>query len=165
MSAAGASAGPEVEAVADGLWWRLRDVVLAERRLERFAFAPEQPNSPAGPGERLSALAADEAALAELTRDVTVRALAATADGANLRLLALLGGEPIGIDDASRALALPPLAVSERVNALAQLGLAARDLERDAVTGTAAGRAVVALVKAISAGLATRCRAGLREVL
>ncbi len=165
MSVAGSSPGLEVEAVANGLWCRLRDVVLAERRLERFAFAPERPNEPTGPGERLAALAGDEAALAELARDVTLRALAAAADGVNFRLLAALGGEPIGIDDASRALALPPLAVSERVNALAQLGLAARDLERDGVTSTAAGRAVVGLVGAISAGLAVRCRGGLPEVL
>lgn len=165
MSVAGSSEGLEVAAVADGLWSRLRDVVLAEQRLERFTFAPERPNDPAGPSARLAALAGDEAALAELARDVTRRALAAAADDLNFRLLAALGAEPIGIDDASRALALPPLAVSERVSALAQLGLAARDLERDGVTGTATGRAVVALIGAIGAGLAARCRAGLREVV
>jgi hypothetical protein len=150
----------DTDVVAEGLWRRLRDVVLAERRLERFAFA-EQATAP----DRLVALAHDAAALTELAQDVTLRALAVAADGGNYRVLAALGGEPRPLDQLSRGLGLPPLAVSERVAALAQVGLAARDLERDDVAGTPAGRGLVALVDTIAAGLAARCRAGLGALL
>jgi DNA-binding HxlR family transcriptional regulator len=148
------------DAVAEGLWRRLRDVVLAERRLERFAFSEES----AAP-DRLSALAVDASALADLARDVTLRALAVATDGGNHRVLAALGDDPRSLGQLSQALGLPALAVSERVAALAQVGLAARNVERDDVSGTAAGRGLVALVEAISAGLAARCRAGLGSLL
>lgn len=150
--------GPEVESLAEGLWRRLRDVLMAERQLERFVFAPEGGREARVPG-RLPALVDDHAALTGLARDVTLRALAAAADGVNYRVLASIGGDAVGLDELARAVGLPALAASERVNALAQVGLAARDLERDAVVGTAAGRGVVALVEAISAELAARCRA------
>lgn len=153
----GAPARVDVEALADGLWRRLRDVVIAERRLERFAFAPE--GGPAGTPQRLAALLDDAAALATLARDLTLRLLAAATDAVNYRLLARLGAGPVGLDDLAAALGLPPLAVSERVGALAQLGLAVRDLEHDRVVETPAGRDVVALVEAISGALAARCRA------
>ena len=149
--------GPEVDAVAEGLWRRLRDVLMAERQFERFAFSPEGGREARGPG-RLAALLDDDAALAGVARDVTLRALAAATDGVNYRVLSGIGGEPVSVDDLARAVGLPTLAASERVNALAQVGLAARDLERDAVAETAAGRGVVALIEAISAGLAARCR-------
>ena len=87
--------GPEVEALADGLWRRLRDVLMAERQLERFAFAPEGGRE-AGPPARLAALVDDEAALADLTRDLTLRALAAAAEGVNYRVLSRVDGGGIG---------------------------------------------------------------------
>lgn len=154
----------DLAAVAEGLWRRIRDVALAERRLERFTFVPEAPEA-ADTGGRLAALAGDEAALGVLARDLTLRALAAAADGTNYRLLRCLGAEPVGLAEVSLQAALPPLAVTERVSALAQLGLAARDLERDGVAETVAGRGVVGLVEAIAADLAARCRRGLGDVL
>ena len=150
--------GPEVEALADGLWRRLRDVLMAERQLERFAFAPEGGHEARASG-RLTALVEDQAALADLARDVTLRALAAASDGLNYRVLSRVGGGGVGLDELARAVGLPVLAASERVNTLAQAGLAARDLDRDAIVDTPAGRAVVALVEDVGAGLAARCRA------
>jgi hypothetical protein len=147
----------EVEALAEGLGRRLRDVMLAERRLETFAFSPEQPAAerPA----RLARLLEDEGALASVARDLTLRALGVAGDGVNYRLLSRIAGQAVELDDLAVALGLPPLAVSERAGALAQAGLAARDVERDAVAATAAGRAVVALVERLAAGLVARCRA------
>jgi hypothetical protein len=150
----------DADAVAEGLWGRLRDVVLAERRLERFAFW----EGSAAP-DRLAALVADDAGLAALARDVTLRALALAVDGENYRLLASLGDQPRSLDQVSRALGLSPLAVSERVAALAQVGLAARDVARDDLVVTMTGRGLVALVDAISEALAARCRAGLGSLL
>ncbi|MBI4635579.1 MAG: hypothetical protein HY727_04440 [Candidatus Rokubacteria bacterium] len=148
-----------LDMVAEGLWRRMRDVAMAERGLERFAFAPE--TGDARSTGRLRDLAADPAALSVLARDVTLRALVAAADAVNYRLLLGLGRESVDLDGLSRALGLPPLAVTERINGLAQLGLAARDLERDGASETMAGRGLVALIEAISAGLGERCRAGL----
>jgi hypothetical protein len=51
--------------------------------------------------------------------------------------------------------------VTERLGALAQVGLASRALERDEAEATAAGRALVALIDEVAAGVTTRCRAGL----
>lgn len=156
-------AGPDIDALAEGLARRLRDVLLAERRLERFAFAPE--TAPGTDPRRLAALVDDDAALGGLARDLTLRAFAAAADAVNFRLLACLGAEPLEWEPMARALGLPVPAVSERANALAQVGLAARDLERDGLAETAAGRRMVALVEAVSAGVAERCRAEIRPLL
>jgi hypothetical protein len=149
-----------VDDVAEGLWRRLRDVLRAERRLEAFAFTPECPPAGGGAPGRLEALLADDAALAGLAREVALRALAAGADPITYRMLGCLGGGPVAVDDMARATGLAPLAVSERVNALSQLGLAVRELENDAVAEAPAGRGLVALVDGIAAGLAARCRAG-----
>lgn len=153
----------DLDAVAEGLWRRLRDVVLAERRLERFAFT-EEPRAPTG-ARGLTAQAGDAAAVADLARDMTLRALAATADPTSCRLLEALGDTSLALGDLAAALGLPPLAVSERVGALAQLGLATRDLERDSVSATTAGRGLAAVVRTISSGLEARWRAGAEALL
>ncbi len=152
--------GDPIGELAEGLWRRLRDVLLAERRLESFTFAPETEGARAASPGRLAALAADDSAIADLARDLTLRALAAATDGVNYRVLACLGSEPVGLDAVARALGLPPLAVSERVHALAQLGLASRTLEQDGVGETVAGRGLVRLVETLGGELAARCRAG-----
>jgi hypothetical protein len=138
--------------LADGLARRLRDAALAERQLERFAFTEDGENA----GRRVAALAHDDAALAALARDLALRALAAAVDG--YAVLTRLGTEPTSVDAVAQALGLPALAVTERVGALAQLGLAARDLEHDALAVTPAGRSLVALVDVLAAAIATRCR-------
>jgi hypothetical protein len=148
-----------IDTVAEGLWRRVRDAALAERRLEAFAFAPEAPAGPAA--ARVDALAADPDALDALAHDVTLRAVAAAAESANYRLLARLGDATVPLETLARAVALPALAVSERVSALAQAGLAARALDHDAVAATEAGRGLVALIDAIGRAVAARCRGGL----
>jgi hypothetical protein len=154
----GSRAGNEsvdVEALAEGLWLRLREVILAERGLERFAFAPEAPVP--GAVQALTALAADPDARRGLARDMVLRALAAAADPASFGILAMLApGEPVPLAELGRRLGLPALAVAERLSALAQVGLAARDLERDAALATPAGRRVAALVEALGAALHAR---------
>ena len=122
---------PDMERVVDGLWLRLRDVILAERRLERFTFAPEAPETGA-PG-RLAALAGDAQAQGRLARDVTLRALAAACDPVNCEILGGFDGQVVSVAEMTARVGLPELALRERVNALAQAGLAARDLEQDAV--------------------------------
>jgi CO/xanthine dehydrogenase Mo-binding subunit len=144
--------------LADGLWARLRSVLLAERRLERFAFTVEAGGGdPAG----VARLAGDPEALGALSRDVTLRALAAGVEPVNFRLLACLGPEPHPLDGLARSVGLPRVAVTERVGALAQVGLATRDLERDGAEATPAGQALVALVEYLRGAVQARGRAEL----
>ncbi len=145
--------GVDLEAIAEGLWLRLRDVILAERRLERFTFVPETPE--VGAAQPLAALATDSRARAEMARDVVLRALAAASDGVNFRILSSLGAEA-PLDEVARRVRLPPLALGERLNALAQVGLAARNLERQSAVATSAGRGLVMFVEALDGALRDR---------
>jgi hypothetical protein len=147
-----------IDDLAEGLARRIRDAALAEHRLASFAFTDEVRGAGLGPG----ALADDERALGALARDLTLRALAAAAG--NYAILAALGDEPVPTGALARALDLPALAVTERIGALAQLGLAARDVERDAAVGTPAGRGAVALVNGLAAAVARRGRQALVEL-
>jgi hypothetical protein len=148
----------DVEAVAEGLWLRLRDAALAEERLRAFAFSPEAPAA-AGPGDPV-ALAQDRAAAHDLARDFTLRALAAMADPENFRILRA-AREGASIAAVARAVGLSELAVTERVHALAQVALAARDVERNRLEPTAAGRGLVRLVEALTEGVRERLARGL----
>ena len=154
----------DLAAVADGLWLRVRDAILAERRLERFTFAPEAPAAGGGRGS-LAALVDEAEAPARLSRDVTLRALAAASDPINCRILDGLDGPPVAMAELARRVGLPGLALSERVSALVQVGLAARDLEKDAVVPTAAGEGLAALVDAVAKRLAERLRRELPALL
>jgi hypothetical protein len=145
-----------LEEVADGLARRLRDAALAERQLARFAFTEGPPGEGGGGWNDGAELSRDEAALDALARDVTLRALAAAVD--SYPMLARLGAEPVAVDALARALGVPALALTERAGALAQLGLAARDLERGALAATPAGRGVVVFVDALTSAVAARCR-------
>jgi hypothetical protein len=145
----------DVSPISEGLWGRLRDEILAERRLERFAFGPEGAEGPAA--ARLSGLAGDAGARAGVARDMALRALAAAADDVNFRLLSALGdAAPMALDEVARAVNLPALAVAERLGALSHAGLARRDLERDGAEATPAGRGMVRLVRTLCAGLEER---------
>lgn len=154
----------ELARVADGLWLRVRDVILAERRLGRFAFAPEAP-APGGDRGPLAALAAEVEAPARLARDVTLRALAAASDPINCRILSGLDGRAVTLVEMAGQVGLPGLALTERVNALVQAGLAARDLEQEAVVPTAAGEGLAHLVDALAGSLAERLRRELPALL
>lgn len=161
-------AGFDAEAVAEGLWRRLRDVLLAERRLEGFEFFPESPSG--SPATRLAALAADERAVAALARDLALRSLGALADGVNFRILSAAHGSaregrPALLTGIAEEVGLAELAVAERVHALAQVGLAARDVENRGVVVTAAGRDLVVLVQNLAEALRDRLARGLPALL
>lgn len=156
MKSASDAGGLEPAAtVAEGLWLRLRDAILAERRLEAFEFSPEGPVA-IGQGA-LASLASDPDAQATLARDMTLRALAAVADPVNFRILCALGtAVSVPIEEVARRLGLPELATTERVHALAQAGLATRAVETHSVAATAAGCALAALIQTTAGALAER---------
>jgi hypothetical protein len=143
----------DLDALAEGLWRRMRDAVLAARRLDGFSFTEEP-----GPPGWVEGLPADPS-LDEAALDLTRRALAAGADGWNHRLLARLAADGGGtVGGLAAALGLSPLAVAERISDLAQVGLAAHVVERGTVRATAAGEAWVRLVAAVGAGIHARAR-------
>jgi len=150
-----------VEALAAGLWRRLRDVVLAAERLERFNFAPER--DPAPPSADWIRGLMDDAALTGSALDLVRRASAAGADPVNHRVLSLLVArdDAIPLAELARAVGLPALAAVERVSDLQQVGLARRVLEHGAVAATAAGRGWVRLLDLVAARVAAEARAGL----
>lgn len=151
-----------LDALAEGLWLRLRDVVLAAARLDAFNFAPEVPTPAPAPGW-VRRIADDGAALDASVLDLVRRAVAAGADPVNWRILERLDGrdEGMALVELAAAAGLPPLALAERVSDLVQVGLAAHVLERGAVQVTAAGRAWLRLVEALGARVGRKARAGL----
>jgi hypothetical protein len=147
-----------VDALAEGLWARCRDALLVAERLQGFAWTPER-GAGQGGGE---APAGRSEATDQLARDLVLRALGAAVDPVNARILgALRGGQAVPVSRLAETLGLPPLALTERVGALAQVGLATRDLEHDAIVPTGAGRAALALVEALVEALGERFRRGL----
>lgn len=151
-----------LDALATGLWSRLRDVVLAEERLERFNFAPDAA-APVPQGDWVRRLATDEAALAGSALDLIQRAMAAGADPLNHRILRLLVAQeqPIPLFELARAAGLPPLSVAERVSELAQVGLATRVLAEGAAAVTPAGSGWVRLLGLVTDRVAAAARTAL----
>ncbi len=154
----------EIETVAEGLWRRVRDVVLAAERLERFTFAPDRPE--AGPDRGWVRGLATDATLAEALEDLVRRAVAAGSDAVNHRILVGPDGEEgLPVAELARQIGTPPLAVSERITDLVQAGLASHDIERGTVRATAAGRGWLRVLEAITAHLLGRARAELPRLL
>lgn len=135
--------------LADGLWRRLRDVILVAERIDTFAFqdavAPER-------------IAFDPAEAEALAADFTIRALASAADPLNWRILAACAANDQGATLGALAedLGVPRLVVSERVVELLQAGLVVRALDEDRAQATAAGAALVTLVAGVTSELSAR---------
>lgn len=136
--------------LARGLAARLRDCAAAADRLASFSFDGPLADAPAA--RVLDA--GDEPAVAH---DFVLRVLRAAGDAVNDRLLTTVVDSPHGVavDELTRALGLPRLAVLERVAELTQLGLLGRDLTTDSVLAGPAGVALVATVRDLSRDTAT----------
>ena len=139
--------------LARALAARLRDANAAGEQLASFAFtegAPA-PGPELRPGEELAA-----------AHDFLLRVLHGISEPVSWQVLARVvraeasetGEEALPLDALSDALELPRLAVTERVNALIQLGLMARDLEHDTITASPAGTALFELVCELDAEIA-----------
>lgn len=134
--------------IADGLWSRVRDVILVAERIETFAFKQED-----GPAK----MSLDEQDASELSRDLILRALLAAGDRLNHAILERArADEGAALDELSSDLGAPRLVVAERVSALMTVGLARRALDSDRVFATAAGAAIVALIDEVGRDVAAR---------
>jgi hypothetical protein len=142
--------------LARALAARLRDATAAGEQLASFAFT--EGATALGPELREG----EELAVAH---DFLLRVLHGVSDPLNWKVLTAVVTEDgheaaegeipaLPIDALTDRLELPRLAVTERVNALIQLGLMARDLERDSITASPAGRALYELVCELDAEIA-----------
>lgn len=129
-----------ITTVATGLAGRLRSLIMALDRLDRLE---------SGSGTWLAKFKAEE--LPEAATELALRALRASADPTNFVIL-----QPLTTED-SRSLTqliditgLGRLSLSERLNDLAQVGLAIRLIDTDHAQITAAGASLVRLVEAMS---------------
>ncbi|MCA9963980.1 MAG: hypothetical protein KC423_07050 [Anaerolineales bacterium] len=126
--------------IAAGLAGRLRSLVLVIDRLDRLE---------SGGGDWLARFAEDE--LAETTLVLTLRALATVANRDNFRVLAaLVGSDSLGMGELMAVTGNGRLLLSERLNDLVQVGLAARLIDTDHAQITAAGVNMVQLIEEIS---------------
>lgn len=146
------------EQVVDGLWSRFRDIALALRRLQDFNFSADGAEG-RFTDRWLEGLVSDEVTLAGTSRELVLRAVRVGAEDVNFRILARIAREgEVTLSRLAEATGLSHLALSERVNDLAQVGLAARVLERDAVGATSLSHGFLAIVENIEGRLTARIR-------
>ncbi|MHB8657614.1 MAG: hypothetical protein ACYC91_06620 [Solirubrobacteraceae bacterium] len=145
--------------LARALAARLRDAVAAGEQLSSFAYS-EGAGAPAAElrdGEELA-----------VAHDFLMRVLHGVSDPLSWRLLAAAvsgeqraddhcvehDGPGVPIDVLADLLELPRLVITERANALIQLGVMARDLEHDSVAATPAGEGLFELACELEADIA-----------
>ena len=142
--------------LARALAARLRDATAAGEQLASFAFTEGTP----APGPELRE--GEELAAAH---DFLLRVLHGVSEPLSWKVLATVATEgghesdehdvrALSIDALADRLELPRLALTERVNALIQLGVMARDLEHDSVAASPAGVALYELVCELDAEIA-----------
>ena len=131
-----------LDSLAEGIWSRLRDVLLAQVRWERFVSDPENARS-----EAMTEPAASREDTERATGELVLRALGVGVDPVNHAILAHLAGkDAVGIATLATLAGLPRIALSERLSDLVQAGLASYAAESRQARATSAGEALVALV-------------------
>lgn len=139
------------EALAKGLWPRLRLLALAVEREDRFVAGPEEGE----PGPTV--LGRDAARAAE---ELVLRSLRVGADPVNFSILVELSKEVTrSFADLMGSTGLDRLTLGERVNDLVQVGLATRDVETRSVSGTPAAAGLLKLVEKTGDSLVEALRA------
>ena len=125
--------------LSSALALRLRDLARMADRLDRLE---------SGTGEWLKLQRAEDWSAA--ATEMTLRALRVAAEPTNFAILSFLStrttAPPVELE---QAVGLGRLAVTQRVNDLIQVGLAARNIDTDQVQGTAAGAALVEWINGI----------------
>ena len=138
----------EHDPLARALAARLRDAVEAADRMASFAHDST-------PGDAPPSVLAEGEELAT-AHDLVLRVLRETGDSVNFRVLAAAAvhDEGASIPALAYDLGLSRLALVERVQALIQVGLVARDLQRDTIRTTPAGAGMLEVVSTLEADVA-----------
>jgi len=133
---------------------RLRDIARLIDRLDRLE---------SGTGEWLASQQNGE--LMAGATEITLRALRTAGDPTNFSILSFLVAHASApVRELEKATGIGRLALTERVNDLVQLDLAARNIDTDHVQSTAAGAALVGLINSIREATARTLTEALRPV-
>lgn len=146
------SGGSAFDLVAEGIWARLRDMIMARSRWDRFVRDPEGGSG----GEAPLAMAPPAPEEAErLAAELVLRALRVGVDPVSQRVLERLAREDVvPLETLAETTGLPPLALHEKVADLVQVGLAVHDLERRQVRATPLASGLLEIVGEIARRLA-----------
>lgn len=140
------------EELAEGLWFRLRDIALVADRLESFSFAPDRQADDLSPGALGDLKAPDRRTLA--ARDLVLRVFQVGLNEPNYRiLLRLRGSDPVPLSELAALLGVSRIGLVERINDLMQVGLVSRVLETDSVQGARVADGLLALVDDVASRL------------
>ncbi len=141
--------------LAEGLWTRLRNVLIALDRVDRLEGA----GNFAG---WVEAFQCDQAQIQTTAQDWILRAVRTACDPINYQILVTVhaAGE-LSIAQLMQATRLTRVDLWERVKELAGAGLVVQSLESDAVQGTRAADGLLAWVEALGEQIAAHARAGL----
>jgi DNA-binding HxlR family transcriptional regulator len=137
-----------LQSIADGLASRMRNLALSIDRLNRLE---------SGSGDWLSEFNKGE--LADSAMAMTLRAMSTVSDSVNFSLLSLLAStESFSMRDLIQKSGIARLMLSERLNDLVQVGLAARLIDTDHVQITAAGADMAALINELAGNVSQNYR-------
>lgn len=143
--------------IGEGLWARLRNVLIALDRLDRLETANDFV-------DWVETFQRDDAQIEATARDWVLRALHIATDPLNYAILRALA-ESDGLSSAQlmQTTRLARVELTERVKDLAQAGFVAQEMESETVQATPAAEGVVAFIESLRAQIAKRARAGLTK--
>ena len=149
--------------VAEGLWQRFKEMVMVRKRLENYVFMPEA-NPEGEQNSWLDHLSANELQL--LAAELTLRAFQLGVEAINYKILVHLKKErTVAISMLADLTGLPELLIGERVNDLAQMGLALRSMENDQVQATLLADSFLEIIEATAEELSNNIQDRLPELI
>ena len=138
--------GKSLDVLADALWLRLRDILLAQSRWDDFVHDPE-----GGPQE--PSPEPDESG--RLASEMILRSLRVAVDPVNHGILRrLVDDEDVALTSLMRQTGLSRIALVEAINDLSQVGLATYAVETRRVRATAGCAALLRILDEMRARLA-----------
>lgn len=145
------------DALVEGLWARLRNVLIALDRLDRLENATELV-------DWVKTFQHDDAEIETTAREWILRAVRLASDPLNYRILRMLQvSDGLSIAQLMQATGMARVELTERVKELAAVGLVAQALDSDSVQGTRAAEGLVAWVEALREQMVGHLRAGLTK--
>ena len=149
--------------VAEGLWQRFKEMVMVRKRLENYVFMPEA-NPEGEQNSWLDHLSANELQL--LAAELTLRAFQLGVEAINYKILVHLKKErTVAISMLADLTGLPELLIGERVNDLAQMGLALRSIENGQVQATLLADSFLEIIEATAEELSNNIQDRLPELI
>ncbi len=137
--------------LAEGLWSRLRDILMAQSRWDRFVHNPEGSGAPT----QVEPIPPSREEAERVAAEMLLRALGAGAETVNQTILRRLASkEAVKVPILMELTGLPRIAVIERVHDLARVGLASYAAESGEARGTPLSQGLLGFVDEVSGRLA-----------